>query len=338
MQIIRRLGFILLFFLVLTAPANADGLFTDVSETEWTYPAIAKLVETKVIQGYGDGTFRPNYAVTRAQSAVFIGRALELDLRNITNPNFQDITPESFGYSYIAKLTELGVFSKSSKFNPGQALSRAEMAKILALGFDLIGQPTNRFEDVSRSSFAYPYIGQLVEAGITTGTTATTFSPDQLVNRQQLSLFIYRAKYPEAPVVPPMSATDPSFAKGKELLNMVNAARDQNGLSVLQYDKAVENVAMLKARDMRDNNYFAHRSPTYGDPHEMLTRFGVKWTASGENIAAGYQSAGAVHEGWMNSPGHRANILNSKFTHVGFGYVEGGTNYKGYWVQMFIRK
>lgn len=327
----------LLILILFTTQATASSLFKDISSSDWTYPAVEKLVNDQVIQGYADGTFRPNANVTRAQSAVFIGRALDIDVTNVKNPGYADVTSKTFGYAYIAKLTELGIFAKAERFNPEQTLTRAQMAKIMALSFELKGDATNQFKDVSSSSFAYLYIGQLVKAGITTGTTATTFSPGAFVNRQQLVLFIYRAQNPGQPVTPPVQSDGPTTAEARELLQQVNKARAEAGLPALKYDSSVENVAMIKAKDMRDNNYFAHVSPTYGQPHEMLTQFGIKWTYSGENIAAGQNTVSAVHTAWMNSPGHRANILNQNYTHVGFGYVKGGS-YRTYWVQMFIRK
>lgn len=123
----------------------------------------------------------------------------------------------------------------------------------------------------------------------------------------------------------------------QQLLDLVNQEREAVGLPALQYDAKVAKVAQLKAQDLLTNNYFDHESPTYGTPSEMLTQFDVRWTASGENIAAGQRSVEEVHEGWMNSPGHRENILQEIYTHVGFGFTEGGGDYGTYWVQLFTR-
>lgn len=121
----------------------------------------------------------------------------------------------------------------------------------------------------------------------------------------------------------------------QQMLDLVNAARAEEGKPALQYDPQVAKVAQLKAQDLLTTNYFDHESPNYGSPSEMLTEFGIDWRASGENIAAGQLSVEEVHEGWMNSPGHRENIMADMFTHVGFGFVEGGGDYGTYWVQMF---
>ncbi|MNH43142.1 Cysteine-rich secretory protein family protein [compost metagenome] len=78
------------------------------------------------------------------------------------------------------------------------------------------------------------------------------------------------------------------------------------------------------------NNYFSHTSPTYGSPFDMMRSFGVKYSYAGENIASGQRTPQEVMTAWMNSAGHRANILNGNFTKIGVGYVNGE------WVQMFI--
>ena len=82
---------------------------------------------------------------------------------------------------------------------------------------------------------------------------------------------------------------------------------------------------------MYDRGYFAHESPTYGTPFEMMKSFGITYRAAGENIARGYRTPEAVVEAWMNSEGHRANILSAKYTKIGIGYVADGN----YWTQMF---
>ena len=87
---------------------------------------------------------------------------------------------------------------------------------------------------------------------------------------------------------------------------------------------------------MRDKKYFNHTSPTYGTPFQMMESYGIKYTAAGENIAAGFFNCQDVMEGWLNSPGHKANILNESYTELGLGFVTGGA-YGAYWVQVFIR-
>ncbi len=118
-----------------------------------------------------------------------------------------------------------------------------------------------------------------------------------------------------------------------QVLDLVNAERAKYSLSPLTLNSQVSNVAQIKAEDMKNNSYFSHTSPTYGSPFDMLKRFGVSYSTAGENIAKGQKSPQAVVNAWMNSEGHRANILNKNFTQLGVGYVGGSTTY---WVQMFI--
>ena len=113
---------------------------------------------------------------------------------------------------------------------------------------------------------------------------------------------------------------------------MVNAYRAQYGLSALTADWELARVARYKSQDMHDRGYFAHNSPTYGTPFDMIRSFGLSYRTAGENIAKGYATPQAVVNGWMNSSGHRANILNASFTKIGVGYVADGH----IWTQLFI--
>ena len=119
-----------------------------------------------------------------------------------------------------------------------------------------------------------------------------------------------------------------------EVFNLINTKRKENGLSALKFDDELQNVARLKAKDMVDNNYFSHDSPTYGSPFDMIKSFKISYTSAGENIAGNSSNSGAV-EAWMNSSGHKANILNSKFTYTGIGVVK-SNKYGKIYVQMFI--
>lgn len=120
----------------------------------------------------------------------------------------------------------------------------------------------------------------------------------------------------------------------REVIRLVNQIRRENGLSELTYDWELCRVARIKSQDMKENGYFSHTSPTYGSPFQMMKSFGIRYKSAGENIAKGQPSPEAVVNAWMNSSGHRANILNFAFTHIGVGYASGGS----YWTQMFISK
>lgn len=122
----------------------------------------------------------------------------------------------------------------------------------------------------------------------------------------------------------------------KEVFNLINQQRTNNGLSALKEDNEVQRVARIKAEDMVTNNYFSHTSPTYGSPFDMLKSFKISYKTAGENIAANSSNSGAVNA-WMNSSGHKANILNSSFNYTGIGVVN-SSKYGKIFVQMFIGK
>ncbi|WP_313344025.1 CAP domain-containing protein [Sedimentibacter sp.] len=131
------------------------------------------------------------------------------------------------------------------------------------------------------------------------------------------------------------SAPAPSSVSFEErVAQLVNVERQKNGLQPLTFDESISNVARLKSKDMADNNYFAHQSPRYGSAGDMLRNNGINWSAWGENIASGQRTPETVVTAWMNSEGHRANILSPNFGKIGVGYV---TNSNGtpYWTQMF---
>ena len=122
----------------------------------------------------------------------------------------------------------------------------------------------------------------------------------------------------------------------KEVFDLINKQRTQNGLSPLKENSELQRVARIKAQDMVNNNYFSHTSPTYGSPFDMMKSFKISYNTAGENIAGNSSNSGAV-TAWMNSPGHRANILNSSFNQTGIGVVT-GSKYGKIYVQMFIGK
>ncbi|SCI79008.1 uncharacterized protein%2C YkwD family [uncultured Clostridium sp.] len=120
----------------------------------------------------------------------------------------------------------------------------------------------------------------------------------------------------------------------KEILDLVNVERTNRGLQPLKFNNELSNVATKKSQDMIDRNYFDHTSPTYGSPFDMMKQFGISYRAAGENIAMGQKTPKEVMNSWMNSPGHRKNILNPDFTELGVGIASNGSSI--YWTQMFI--
>ncbi|MFA6940639.1 MAG: SafA/ExsA family spore coat assembly protein [Clostridiaceae bacterium] len=125
-------------------------------------------------------------------------------------------------------------------------------------------------------------------------------------------------------------------AQENEVIRLVNVERTKRGLSPLKANWQVSRIARYKSKDMADLNYFSHYSKTYGSPFDMLEAFGVRFSAAGENIASGQTTPAQVVTAWMNSPGHRSNILSPSYTEIGVGLAKNRSG-KCYWTQMFIK-
>ena len=138
--------------------------------------------------------------------------------------------------------------------------------------------------------------------------------------------------YPNQKVnIPNINATKTVEVQVQQL---VNQERSKAGLPALQMDWELQRTARIKACDMAENKYFSHQSPSYGSPFDMMKQFGITYKTAGENIAEGQRTPQEVMQAWMNSQGHRENILKREYTHIGVGYCEQGNH----WVQMFIGK
>lgn len=138
----------------------------------------------------------------------------------------------------------------------------------------------------------------------------------------------------EAPVKTPATNVSQSVSEfEKQVVDLTNAERAKAGLKPLAMHTPLMGVARAKSEDMAKNNYFSHTSPTYGSPFDQIKSAGISYRSAGENIAQGQRTPQQVVQAWMDSPGHRENIMNASYTHIGVGFVEGGY----YWTQQFIQ-
>ncbi|TQR13366.1 hypothetical protein FG383_12605 [Psychrobacillus soli] len=123
-------------------------------------------------------------------------------------------------------------------------------------------------------------------------------------------------------------------AEIQQVVDLTNQERAKAGLKALQIDTKLTQSAQAKSQDMKNKNYFSHTSPTYGSPFDQMKSFGITYKSAAENIAMGQPSATEVVKAWMESPGHKANIMNPSYTHIGVGLSDSGF----YWTQQFIGK
>lgn len=315
-------------------PLKAEAAtFKDVPSNNSHYAAIENLASKGILSGYSDATFRPNNYVTRAQAAKIIAKSLNITSTNQVRQQFSDVPRDSEYYQAIQALNErniIGGYSSDHTFRPNDWLTRAQMAKILTRAFNLeqASTITYPFRDIPNSSSFQYNIQTIYNAGITNGTSATTFSPNASVTRGQMASFVVRAqdgvKAPERPV---------SSSYAEQVIALTNQARVENGLEPLVMSTSLMQSAQFKTDDLAATRIFSHDSPTYGGMQNILNRFNISYSYAGENIAVGQRTPEEVVNAWMNSPGHRANILNTDYTEIGVGYSSNGH----YWTQHFIR-
>jgi len=170
-----------------------EAAFND-SIPEAAKEEIHYLVEKGIITGYVNGSFGANDLITRVQSAIMLNRAIVYNDDQAPNPNYADVTEGTFGYDVIAKMTQEGVFAGNNQsFNPGDTLTRAEMAKVLVQAFKLTGAGGKGFNDVASDYWAASYISTLAENGITVGYNDGSFKPNDPITRAEFSIMLARA-------------------------------------------------------------------------------------------------------------------------------------------------
>lgn len=197
-------------------------------------------------------------------------------------------------------------------------------------------QTTVRYANFDLNAFLQQYLNKYYSYQPTTGTGTSNAGQGQVAKPSTPA-----TTQPSKPATQPPTASQPSQSAGTgtvskseyatQVVTLVNQERAKAGLAPLKTtNETLKRVALDKAKDMYNNNYFDHTSPTYGSPFDMMKQYGVTYRAAGENIAKGQRTPQEVMTAWMNSPGHKANILNASFTTIGVAY------YNGVWVQEFI--
>ena len=155
---------------------------------------LAYLTDNKIINGYSDGSFRPNQSLSREHAALILSKVLQLDTSTIENPNFADVPTTHAYYKEIAALANAGIISGSNgKFNPKGTLTRAQMAKMISLGFELTDGAAKDFSDVSEEAWYYEHVQKMAAHNITTGYGDGTFKPTTAITRMHFGLFVYKA-------------------------------------------------------------------------------------------------------------------------------------------------
>lgn len=344
MKRIIVLSFLLVAWQVITVSSGEVQAFTDVPKTitngepYWAYKPIHEAVHLSYIEGGHDGKFYPNNQISRAEAAKALALALQITPSPNFTPRFVDVKKTDDNYYYIAALTERGILKDTMYFNPTSPLRRSHMAKILTEGFALERQATSTLlvRDVKKTDHYYPYVVALSNASITTVANGGFYKPQQHVTRAHMAGFLMRTlHFVESNELNKVS--DNPTTQSMLSVSHSNEYRKGYGVEVLQADPALHYMARMKAEDMAYYNYFEHISPRLGSVGEMFDQFTYEWRSYGENIGMGYSAAESVGQGWIESPGHHKNLVNTHYTRIGAGYAQSETGVP-YWVQLFSTK
>ena len=179
-------------------PIYATPIFSDLNSDYWAKNEINYLSEKEIINGFPDGTFQPNRQVTRLQAVQMILKSKEIPIMNLKDPNLVDVDPKSYGYGYIAKAVELSIIhGKVNKegeyyFDANGQLTRAQMAKVLSLAYELGGRSTYAVPDVTKNHWAYQHIQNLIGNKITAGYPNGDYGPNDPMTRAQFSVMMAR--------------------------------------------------------------------------------------------------------------------------------------------------
>lgn len=332
------------------APFVSTAAFSDVKPSYWATPDITSLVEKGYMNGYEDGTFKPNQLTTRAEAAAVIARTMGVSLDSDYEVQFTDVAEDHPYRKEIIKLVELGVLQDAPQFNPEAPLKRAHISKMIALAYhiEVDGKNKIQFKDLPKSYWAKDYIESLADVGVVKGKTATTFEPNSYVTRAHVAALTKRGMAFKEKIATYTVAYD-YLAKDyldtarafkaweSKIFLLVNTIRRDYKVEPFQEDAQLTQLAIIKAQDMIVRNYFEHESPHYGHPWDMATLFDYEYTSYGENIARNFTTPEATVAAWMASPKHRENILKSNFTHLGVG-IQKTKNGNFYIVQQFSSK
>lgn len=306
--------FIILLWSNLTYGSNIKVDLVDVKPTDWYMPTVSKLIELGGIQGYPDRSFKPNEPMTKAEFVKTLVTSLGEGVVSKSN--------EHWASGYISKAESMKILGKDKLANIDTPISRLEAAEIVSNSLIYLKEIYEVNSDT---------ISIVSTNGIMTGYPDGSFKGENNLSRAEASTIIVRLLFKEIRTIP-VDKVKETASVHNEILRLVNIERKKVNLKPFIICTELSKVAELKSKDMALANYFAHTSPTYGSPFDMMDQFGIMYQAAAENIAKGYKTPESVVKGWMESPGHRANILNKNYGKMGIGLYTVGVNY---WTQMF---
>ena len=312
----------------LAIPALAGSLDSEIATA-------SRFLQVKgILQGNASGDLQLEKPLTRAELAVIASRLTVNQEHLMADKSyysgqckFTDVPDWARVYvGYCASMYYVKGYSDGSYGPDGLVTPAAACTVLLRCCGNLV-------------PFEWSYETAL-DAAVQYGIAPREALQEQYISRGNLSILLYRTaeklgfNMEDVDTTPDTEPTPDNSGVSdleQQVVDLVNQERAAYGLAPLTLNTELCNGARLKSQDMLDNGYFNHYSPTYGSLGEMLNTLGFNsWYAAGENIARGQKTAEEVMNSWMNSPGHRANILSEEYAEIGVGYAG------GYWTQWFV--
>ena len=356
----QRLHFLmaLVLALCLTAPALAAG-FTDVPDSHWASGYIQRAYEEDWVHGMGGGKYAPAGTLTRAQFLTMVTNAFFSD--DLDKVSVPDGSPWYAACWSVAQANGLQTGTSMERLSDlTDSVSRYDMAQVIVN--TLSGEGISASDSEARAAQAAIRDWSGVPAGYRDAVSGAyalgilngrngSFDGTATMNRAEAATVLCRmddaisgAQTPDTQkpdtqkpdTQPPAQDASTPEELAAEVVRLVNVERAKEGLAPLGTYDSLTKAAQIRAPEIV--TIFSHDRPDGTSCFTAMDQTGAKKGAYtwGENIAAGNATAAATVEQWMNSPGHRANILNAKFTHIGVGYQHSaGSTYGHYWVQMF---
>ena len=341
-----------MLFLQLLLPFTSSAKridLADVNPTYWAFSSINEMVENGYMRVFEGGTFKPQQSSTRAEVAETIVKVLQLPLDATIQLKATDVQVTHPQYEAFRKLVELNIFDNREQLHPEQFVTRSQMAKIIALAFQIVVDEKNEsaFND-TRHCWAKHYIESLADVGVITGKSNGSYGPYDNVTRAQLAILLTRALDFKKQVENLEVAYD-YLGKMyittlqehelwvKKTIQLVNEEREKQSLSPLIQDPFLNQLAIIKVQDILEHAYFDHKSPYYGHPWDMATLYDYEFSSLGENIARYLSTPEEAMKAWMASDTHRENMLKPTYTHMGVA-IKKDDNGRNYWVQLFSSK
>lgn len=336
----RTLCILLALCVMLTTFCGAASVtdFKDVSPSFWAFDEISWSVEKGLMNGTSRTTFAPNGKTLRGQMTAILYRYAGSPAVEGGSP-YSDVEPGQYFADASVWARNDGILIsdrlEASTLGPNDVISRAEFCTMLyrfasASGRDVSKTSAVPFTDTGSLSWELQTaIAWAYGSGIIDGMSASVFAPDDSLTRAQAVVMLYRYEVAEDDDIgedpaPSVSPTTAAFMA--EVVRLTNLEREKAGLPALRTFSALTEAAQLRANEL--TTLFSHTRPDGSRCFTVLDDIGF-W-AAGENIARGQSTPEQVVTGWMNSEGHRANILNVCYTAIGVGYVD------RHWVQLFI--